>query len=62
MSNSDHVEQLFQDDPWLRPFEGEIRRRYEIDTGVTLTFVIPQLRNFREKICYETFLYGEIEN
>lgn len=27
MSEQDAVEQLFVDDPWLKPFEGEIRRR-----------------------------------
>jgi hypothetical protein len=28
MSNTDAVKQLFEDDPWLNPFEPEIRRRY----------------------------------
>lgn len=25
----DKIDQQFQDDPWLKPFEGEIRRRWE---------------------------------
>lgn len=24
---ADSIQQLFRDDPWLEPFEGEIRRR-----------------------------------
>lgn len=27
IDKTENVEQLFQDDPWLMPFEGEIRRR-----------------------------------
>lgn len=27
INKAENVEQLFHDDPWLNPFEGEIRRR-----------------------------------